>query len=117
VGDLGEVLEKVARLEARQLLRSAFEAEVTEFLGRTATSDTPGRHAKAGFRNGFVPFTMKTAAGGSPHPGASDAPATFVTFACRLSAGASPRWTPRVDPDREIRLLSALTRSKEVAPR
>jgi len=33
-GDLGEVLEQVARPGARLLLQSALSAEVTEFLGR-----------------------------------------------------------------------------------
>jgi len=32
-GDLGEALEKVARLGARLLLQTALEAEATEFLG------------------------------------------------------------------------------------
>jgi putative transposase len=39
--DLGEVLEEVARLGARLLLQTALEAEVTAFLGRTATSAAP----------------------------------------------------------------------------
>jgi putative transposase len=33
-GDLGQVLEEVARLASRLLLQTALEAEVTEFLGR-----------------------------------------------------------------------------------
>jgi hypothetical protein len=39
--DLGEVVEQVARLGARLLLQTALEAEVTAFLGGTATSVTP----------------------------------------------------------------------------
>jgi putative transposase len=63
-GDLGETLEQVARLGARLLLQSALEAEVTEFLGRNRYER---RHlaeaARAGSRNGFAPFTVKSTAG------------------------------------------------------
>jgi putative transposase len=63
-GDLGEVLEQVARLATRLLLQSALEAEVTEFLGR----DRYERRAKAdeprqGSRNGYSPLTIKTTTG------------------------------------------------------
>ena len=63
-GDLGEVLEEVARLGARLLLQIALEAEVTEHLGRgryerrSAAAD-----AKDGSRNGYSPLTVKTTAG------------------------------------------------------
>jgi len=63
-GDLGETLEEVARLGARLLLQSALEAEVTEFLGRGRYQRRAlAREARAGSRNGFAPFTVKTTAG------------------------------------------------------
>jgi len=63
-GDLGEVLEEVARLGARLLLQSALETEVTEFLGRNRYERRRvARAAKAGSRNGFAPFTVKSTAG------------------------------------------------------
>lgn len=63
-GDLGEALEKVARLGARLLLQSALEAEVTEFLGRNRYERRLlAKEAKAGSRNGFAPFTVKSTAG------------------------------------------------------
>ncbi len=63
-GDLGETLEEVARLGARLLLQSALEAEVTEFLGRNRYERRAlAKAARAGSRNGFVPFTVKTTAG------------------------------------------------------
>ena len=63
-GDLGAVLEEVARLATRLLLQAALEAEVTEFLGRDryerrATSAEPAE----GSRNGYSPLTIKTTAG------------------------------------------------------
>jgi putative transposase len=63
-GDLGRTLEEVARLGARLVLQAALEAEVTEFLGR----DRYERHqraqeARAGSRNGYADFTIKTTAG------------------------------------------------------
>ena len=63
-GDLGETLEKVARLGARLLLQSALEAEVTEFLGRNRYERRAlAKAARAGSRNGFAPFTVKSTAG------------------------------------------------------
>jgi putative transposase len=62
--DLGETLEQVARLGARLLLQSALEAEVTEFLGRGRYERRAlAKEAKAGSRNGFAPFTVRTTAG------------------------------------------------------
>ncbi len=63
-GSLGETLEEVARLGARLLLQSALEAEVTEFLGRNRYERRAlARQARAGSRNGFAPYTVKTTAG------------------------------------------------------
>ena len=63
-GDLGEVLEQVARLGARLLLQTALEAEVTEHLGRDRyerRSSAAG--AEHGSRNGYSPLTIKTTTG------------------------------------------------------
>jgi len=63
-GDLGEVLEQVARFGARLLLQTALEAEVTEHLGRDRyerRSAVAG--AKDGSRNGYGPLTIKTTTG------------------------------------------------------
>jgi hypothetical protein len=38
---LPEILEEVARLGAQLLMQAALEAEVTDFLGRDATSGPP----------------------------------------------------------------------------
>jgi putative transposase len=63
-GDLGEVLEKVARLGARLLLQSALETEVTEFLGRNRYERRQAaKEAKSGSRNGYSPITIKTSSG------------------------------------------------------
>jgi putative transposase len=63
-GDLGEALERVARLGARLLLQSALEAEVTEFLGRNRYERRRlARQARAGSRNGYAPLTVRTTAG------------------------------------------------------
>ncbi len=63
-GDLGEVLEQVARLGARLLLQSALEAEVTEHLGRGRYEHRgAATEAKDGSRNGYSPLTVKTTAG------------------------------------------------------
>jgi putative transposase len=59
--DLGEILEDVARLGARLLLQAALEAEVTEFLGRDRYARDPA--ARAGYRNGHAPVTVKTTSG------------------------------------------------------
>ena len=63
-GDLGEVLEQVARLGARLLLQTALEAEVTEHLGRDRYERRAGAaDAKDGSRNGYSPLTIKTTTG------------------------------------------------------
>jgi transposase-like protein len=79
--DLGEVLEDVARLGARLLLQAALEAEVTEFLGRDRYARDPA--ARAGYRNGHAPVTVKTTSG----PVTLDRPklrGTDEAFASRL---------------------------------
>ena len=63
-GDLGEVLEQVARLGARLLLQTALEAEVTEHLGRSRYERrTKVEEARTGSRNGYSPLTIKTTSG------------------------------------------------------
>lgn len=63
-GDLGAVLEDVARLATRLLLQAALEAEVTEFLGRERYVRSAGANqARDGSRNGYSPLTIKTTAG------------------------------------------------------
>jgi len=63
-GDLGEVLEQVARLGARLLLQTALEAEVTEHLGRNRYERrTKAEEPRAGSRNGYSPLTIKTTSG------------------------------------------------------
>ncbi len=63
-GDLGDVLEEVARLGARLLLQTALEAEVGEFLGRNRYERRQrAKAARAGSRNGYCPTTVKTTAG------------------------------------------------------
>ena len=83
-GDLGEVLESVARLGARLLLQTALEAEVTEFLGRNRYERREAaNNAKDGSRNGYSPFTIKTVAG----PVTLERPklrGTTASFASRL---------------------------------
>ena len=59
--DLSEVLEEVAQLGVRLLMQSVLEAEVTEFLGRERYAR--GERARAGYRNGYSPTTVKTTAG------------------------------------------------------
>jgi putative transposase len=95
-GDLGEVLESVARFGARLLLQTALETEVTEFLGRNRyerRKDAPEHGpedagetqegAREGSRNGYSPFTIKTTCG----PVTLSRPKlrnTTATFASRL---------------------------------
>ncbi len=63
-GDLGEILEEVARLGARLLLQTALEAEVGEFLGRNRYERRQqAKVARSGSRNGYSPTTVKTTAG------------------------------------------------------
>jgi len=62
-GDLCLVVEQVARLGPRLLLQSAFEAEVTEFLGRDRyVRSASAENAREGSRNGYRPLTIKTSA-------------------------------------------------------
>jgi putative transposase len=68
--DLVEVLEDVARLGARLIIQTALEAEVDAFLGRAryeraaaTTDDSKQVTARAGYRNGHCPTTVKTTAG------------------------------------------------------
>ena len=63
-GDLGDILEEVARLGARLLLQTALEAEVGEFLGRNRYERRQrAKQARSGSRNGYCPTTVKTTAG------------------------------------------------------
>jgi transposase-like protein len=63
-GDLGQVLEEVARLATRLLLQTALEAEVTEFLGRDRYERrVASAEPTEGSRNGYSPVTIKTTAG------------------------------------------------------
>ncbi len=63
-GDLGDILEEVARLGARLLLQTALEAEVGEFLGRNRYERRQrAKAARSGSRNGYCPTTVKTTAG------------------------------------------------------
>lgn len=62
-GDLGQVLEEVARLATRLLLQTALEAEVTEFLGRDRYVRRSAAADLQGSRNGYSPLTIKTTAG------------------------------------------------------
>lgn len=83
-GDLGEALEKVARLGARLLLQTALEAEVTEFLGRGRYERRAlAKTGRSGSRNGFAPFTVRSTAGPITlsRPKLRD---TEVAFASRL---------------------------------
>jgi transposase-like protein len=59
--ELGEVLERVARLGVRLIMQAALEAEVTEFLGRERYAR--GEREREGARNGYGPTTIKTTAG------------------------------------------------------
>jgi len=59
--ELGHILEEVARLGVALLFQSAFEAEITEFLGRERYAR--GERAHEGLRNGHAPVTVKTSAG------------------------------------------------------
>jgi len=83
-GDLGQVLEEVARLATRLLLQTALEAEVTEFLGRTRYEQRAGAdEPRQGSRNGYSPLTIKTTTG----PVTLDRPklrGTTQQFASRL---------------------------------
>jgi len=59
--ELGQILEEVARLGVALLLQTAFEAEVTEFLGRGRYAR--GERDREGLRNGYSPITVRTTAG------------------------------------------------------
>lgn len=61
---LGDTLEKVARLGARLLLQTALETEVTEFLCRNRYERrAAAKDAWAGSRNGYGDLAVKTTAG------------------------------------------------------
>ncbi|MGH7761649.1 MAG: IS256 family transposase [Candidatus Dormibacteraceae bacterium] len=60
-GEVGQILEKVARVSVALILQIAFEAEVTEFLGRDRYAR--GERVHEGLRNGYSPMTVKTTAG------------------------------------------------------
>ncbi len=60
-GDLGAVLEEVARRSVRLVFQAALEAEVTEFLGRERYAR--GERSEPGSRNGYSPITIKTTTG------------------------------------------------------
>jgi putative transposase len=60
-GELGHILEEVARLGVALLFQSAFEAEITEFLGRERYAR--GERIHEGLRNGHAPVTVRTSAG------------------------------------------------------
>jgi len=59
--ELGQILEEVARLGVALLFQTAFEAEMTEFLGRERYAR--GGRVQDGLRNGYSPITVKTTAG------------------------------------------------------
>ena len=59
--DLVEVIEDVARLDARLIIQTAAEAEVEVFLGRAHYQRVAGvEDARPGMRNGYCPTTIKT---------------------------------------------------------
>jgi transposase-like protein len=63
-GELGEVIEDVARLGARLIIQTALEAEVEAFLGRARYQrSAAAEDARPGLRNGYSPATVKTTAG------------------------------------------------------
>jgi len=63
-GDLGDTLERVARLGARLLLQTALETEVAAFLGRNRYERRkPPRRPAPGRANGYSDLTIKTTAG------------------------------------------------------
>lgn len=59
--ELGQILEEVARLGVALLFQTAFESEVTEFLGRNRYAR--GERERDGLRNGYSPITVKSTAG------------------------------------------------------
>src|SRR6266536_3069469 len=59
--EMGHILEEVARLGVALLFQAAFEAEVTEFLGRERYAR--GDRSNEGLRNGHAPVTVRTSAG------------------------------------------------------
>ena len=59
--ELRYIPEEVAPLGVALLFQSAFEAEITEFLGRERY--VRGERAHEGLRNGYSPITVKTSAG------------------------------------------------------
>jgi putative transposase len=59
--ELGHILEEVARRGVALLFQAAFEAEITEFLGRERYAR--GERSHQGLRNGYSPVTVKTSSG------------------------------------------------------
>src|SRR5579884_672942 len=59
--ELGHLLEEVARLGVALLFQAAFEAEISEFLGRERYGR--GGRTHEGLRNGHAPLTVRTSAG------------------------------------------------------
>ncbi len=59
--ELGHILEEVARLGVALLFQAAFEAEITEFLGRDRYAR--GERSQQGLRNGYSAITVKTSSG------------------------------------------------------
>jgi putative transposase len=56
--ELGQIPQEVGRLGVALLFQTAFEAEVTEFLGRERYAR--GERSQEGLRNGYSPITVKT---------------------------------------------------------
>ena len=57
--ELGQILEEVAGLGVALLFQTAFEAEVTEFLGRERYAR--GERSEEGLRNGYSPIGVADA--------------------------------------------------------
>jgi putative transposase len=61
---LPEIVEDIARLGARPLMRAALEAEITEFPGRDRCRRPAScEDARPGSRNGYGEVTVETTAG------------------------------------------------------
>src|SRR5438445_7002714 len=67
--ELGQILEEVARLGVALLFQTAFESEVTEFLGRNRYAR--GERERDGLRNGYSPITSRARWGRSRWSGPS----------------------------------------------